>query len=192
MAVKQYVYFALYSRDIPAAEMAAALGIEPDETTIRGSRRTEPRPIPPRHCWKVVCREPGLRVDDQVARVLERLAPRADAIAALARRLGDEDPGSGAVLQIVRYFNDDPGQQAPLAGHNSQPDAPKLVGWHLDRETLNFLHATQADLDVDEYDMTPDYADDLPARPGPEQRNRQSARHSRGVGIDRWRPGRSG
>jgi hypothetical protein len=156
--VNQYAYFGLFSRSISASEMAAVIGLEPDETTVRGSRRTEPNAIPVRHCWKIVCREPGLRVDEQIARIIDRLAPHTAVIAALAGRLDTEDEGSGAVLEVVRYFNDKEAEQ-----HNHSDAAvetPNLFGWHLDREVLDFLHATGAVLDVDEYDMTPDYAED--------------------------------
>jgi hypothetical protein len=149
--VSQYAYFALFSRSTSATEMAAVLGLEPDETTVRGSRRTEPEAVPVQHCWKIVCREPELRIDEQIGRIVERLAPYTAAIAALAGRLHTEDDESGAVLEVVRYFND----QAAATG-----EAPNLFGWHLDRAVLDFLQATGAVLDVDEYDMTPDHAGD--------------------------------
>jgi hypothetical protein len=134
------------------------LGLEPDETTVRDSRRTESKAIPVQHRWKIVCREPGLRVDEQVARIIARLAPHTAAIAALAGRLHAEDEESGAVLEVVRYFN---GQEAEQHGRSDAAgEAPNLFGWHLDREVLDFLRATGAVLDVDEYDMTPDHADD--------------------------------
>ena len=159
--VNQYVYFALCSHETSAAQMTAALGIAPDETTVRGSRLAEPNPVPVVHRWKVVCREPGLRVDEQITRVLQRLTPHTAAIAALARRLDAEaPPGPSAVLQVVRYFNDETDQQDRPAHTGTQFQAPNLFGWHLDREVLEFLHATGAVLDIDEYDMTPDYAED--------------------------------
>ncbi|BCY11675.1 DUF4279 domain-containing protein [Actinoplanes sp. L3-i22] len=145
MQVSQYAYFGLFSRGISAAEMAAVLGIEPDEITVRGSRRTEPKVVPVRHCWRVVCREPGLSVDEQVAHIVERLGPHTAAIAALVGRLGAEEDGGGAVLEVVRYFNED-----------GRGDTSNLFGWHLGRAVLDFLQATGAVLDVDEYDMTPD------------------------------------
>jgi hypothetical protein len=134
--------------------MAAILGLEPDETTVRGSRRSEPKAIPVAHHWKIVCRESGLRVDEQIARILERLAPHTAAIAALASRLATEDEGSGAVLEVVRYFNDQEGER-----HGHSDAAPNLFGWHLNREILDFLQTTGAVLDVDEYDMIPESAD---------------------------------
>ncbi|MFI5895585.1 DUF4279 domain-containing protein [Actinoplanes sp. NPDC051513] len=158
MHVNQYAYFALFSRSTPATEMAAVLGLEPDETTVRGSRRTEPKAIPVSHCWKIVCREPRLRVDEQIARIMQRLAPHTTAIAALASRLNTDGEGYGAVLEVVRYFNNQDAQQHD----RSDPAAkgPNPLGWHLDRDVLDFLQATGAALDVDEYDMTPDYAED--------------------------------
>jgi uncharacterized protein DUF4279 len=155
--VNQYAYFALSSRSTPATEMAAILGLEPDETTVRGSRRTEPKAIPVDHSWKIVCREPGLPVDEQIARIMQRLAPHTAAIATLASRLNNQEPGPAAVLEIVRYFN----KQTEQHRHSdATTESPNLFGWHLDREVLDFLQATGAVLDVDEYDMTPDYAED--------------------------------
>ncbi|MBR7836262.1 DUF4279 domain-containing protein [Actinospica durhamensis] len=162
MPLHQYAYFALASRHTSAAEMAAFLGIEPDETMVRASRLlTQPRAIPASHAWKVVCRDPGLRVDEQVARVIARLAPHTERIAALVERLKAEEDGEygSAVLEIVRYFNDD--EEGPTsddgvpAWRTSTTEKPNMFGWHLDRHVLNFLTATGAVLDVDEYDMSP-------------------------------------
>lgn len=122
---------------------------------------TEPKPIPVLHRWQIVCREPGLCVDEQIARVLDRLAPYSDAIAELARRLdAEEQDGPSAVLEVVRYFrnhtDDHLRYRDPV-----DPTAPwNLFGWHLDRKVLDFLQATGAVLDVDEYDMTANYAED--------------------------------
>ncbi|MEV5208906.1 hypothetical protein AB0K35_15660 [Micromonospora sp. NPDC053740] len=44
-----------------------------------------------------------------------------------------------STLQVVRYFNDDDGDQQ------------HRLGWHLDRRSLEFLRHTGAELDVDEY-----------------------------------------
>ena len=150
MHINQYAYLALFSRSITAADMATVIGLDPDEISVRGSRRTEPTPVPVHHCWRIVCRDPGLRVDEQVTRIIDRLTPHTAAIAALAARLDTEDEGSGPVLNIVRYFTD----QEP------EPETPNLFGWHLDREVLDFLRVTGAAVSVDEYDMTPDPADD--------------------------------
>ncbi|MFI1522619.1 DUF4279 domain-containing protein [Kitasatospora cineracea] len=153
MLIRQYAYFGLSSLTMSAAEMTAVLGIEPDEITVRGSRSTGRRVLPVLHRWKVVCREPGLGVDEQVARVVARLAPHADAIAALTRRLDAEDgEGPSAVLEVVRVFNDED-EQDRLAGTPPElVEGPGLLGWHLGRDVLAFLHATGAALDVDEYD----------------------------------------
>ncbi|MEU6493855.1 DUF4279 domain-containing protein [Streptomyces sp. NPDC046984] len=152
MPLRQYVYFALSSSRTTAQEMTAWLGIEPDETTVRGSRRADSPPLPVTHRWKVVCREPGLSVDELVARVLDRLGPHTDRIAELAARLAAEDEEYGsAVLEVVRYFNDDEATHGAAATVQ-----PNLFGWHLDPDVLRFLAATGAALDVDEYDMTPD------------------------------------
>jgi hypothetical protein len=153
MPIRQYACFELSSHSTSATEMTAALGIEPDRTLIRGSRRTKPFPIPVAHHWIVECRDPGLRVDEQIARILERLAPHTDAIAALARRLDAEpEPGPSAGLQVVRYFN----EAEPHPGHQpgaSTDDPTDTLGWHLGRDVLDFLQATGAVIDIDEYDV---------------------------------------
>lgn len=151
MPLHQYAYFALSSQNTSAEEMTSQLGIAPDEVSVRGSKFLEPRPIPVSHRWKIVCREPDLRVDEQITSILDRLQPHTDRIAGLARYLAGN--GGGAVLQVVRYFNDTD-QDEPNAAAD-----PNLFGWHLDRNLLDFLIATGAELDVDEYDMTGDDED---------------------------------
>lgn len=149
MPVSQYAYFALMSERTTAAEMSVDLGIEPDEVWVRGSRRTEPRVVPRVHVWKVVCREPGLRVDAQLACLLERLRPHTERIAACARRL--EAEGGWATLNVVRSFGDlkdrAPADADPLT-------TPNLFGLHVDRATMEFLLAVGAELDLDEYDLS--------------------------------------
>ncbi|MGW6469254.1 DUF4279 domain-containing protein [Streptomyces rubiginosohelvolus] len=150
MPLRQYVYFALSSRRVTAQEITDLLGIEPDETRVINPRRLPADPAKP-FCqvWKVVCREPGLHVDEQIARVLSRLRHRTDRIAELMKQFNsaedEEEPGLEARLEVVRYFND---EQQERGEHN-------LFGWALDREAIDFLAATGAYLDVDEYDMTP-------------------------------------
>lgn len=123
MPVRQYACFALSSHSTSATEMTAVLGIEPDRTAIRGSRRSEPSPVPVAHRWIVECRDPGLSVDEQIARILERLVPHTDAIVALARRLDAEpEAAPSAVLEVVRYFNEaeqHPGCQAEPSENES-------------------------------------------------------------------------
>lgn len=158
MPLHQYVYFALSSRRITAQEITDALGIEPDETRVVNPRRLPVDPANPfRQIWKVVCREPGLCVDEQIAHVLGRLRPQTDRIAELMRQFNgagdEEEPGLAAGLEIVRHFNDDAHRDG--AGQPEGQDERNLFGWALDRETIAFLAATGAYLDVDEYDMTP-------------------------------------
>ncbi|MGS2645445.1 DUF4279 domain-containing protein [Streptosporangium sp. G12] len=157
MRVHQYVYFALFSRYTSAEEMARWLGVEPDEVTVRGGRGAEPvRPVS--HSWKIVCREPDLRVDEQVSRVLDRLRPHTGRIAELAGRLRAEDAEhGGAVFEVVRRLDGHEGDPPRSLSNTVDPGSPRepnLLGWHLDLDVLRFLTATGAALDVDEYDMT--------------------------------------
>jgi len=155
MRVRQYVYFSLRSDYIPADEITARLGMEADEIRVKASKRVNP-PLPRCHAWNVVCRDGGLTVDEQIDRVIDRLQPLTDQIAALAREIdASEGESAAATLQVVRYLNDDDGEE-----ESPQPDGTDLVrlpgqhqllGWYLDRRILEFLHHTGAELDVDEY-----------------------------------------
>ncbi|REF00740.1 DUF4279 domain-containing protein [Thermomonospora umbrina] len=179
MRIRQYVYFALFSRQTSAEQMTTRLGIEPDEVSVRGSRRAAP-PIPASHSWKIVSREPGLNVDQQVARVLARLRDHVDGIAELAQHLrAEDDEHGGAVLEVVRYLNADEDDGSAPAGRPDAPDAPNLLGWHLDRPLLDFLDATGAVLDVDEYDMTPD-------EPEPHSSEEQTAQPDDQADLRAW------
>jgi hypothetical protein len=55
----------------------------------------------------------------------------------------------------VRYFNDDDGEEESPQPEGTDlirlPGQHQLLGWHLDRRVLKFLHHTGAELDVDEY-----------------------------------------
>ncbi|WP_106402832.1 DUF4279 domain-containing protein [Actinocorallia populi] len=152
MAVRQYVYFGLFSERVSAAEMTAWLGVEPDASTVRGSRRSRPM-LPVRHAWKIECREDGLPVDEQISRVLAWLRPHLDKIVELSERLSEEEPANTAVLQVVRYFNDE--ADSPDTDPSVETtDRPNLFGWHLDHDILAFMSAVGAVLDVDEYDLS--------------------------------------
>jgi hypothetical protein len=153
--VGQYVYFALSSPSVSAQEMTARLCLEPDEVSVRGSRTSAP-PRPVAHVWKIVCRERGLTVDEQVGQIMRRLRPHRDEIAALSRELAARDPGqAGAVLEVVRDFDDPDGEEEELSPPDAYfqklPGQHQLLGWSLDLEVLQFLLVTGAHLDVDEY-----------------------------------------
>ncbi|MFI6100311.1 GNAT family N-acetyltransferase [Lentzea sp. NPDC051213] len=132
MRVEQYSYFALLSETMPAADIARRLGVEPDEMLVRGSRRPE-HDLPRIHAWKIV-RRGNERVDEQIQHVVDRLKPLRDELVQLTA-----EPGITARLIVVRYFRD------------SADDAD--VGWWVSVESLEFLAAIRASLDVDEYDM---------------------------------------
>jgi hypothetical protein len=155
MRMRQYVYFALFSERMAAAEMTARLLLEPDTISVRASRRAQP-PRPVSHAWKIECRARGLGVDEQIGRVLDRLEPGMDRVVALAGELAAHEPETGgARLSVVRYFNDEDGEgelvDSPVPGLTKLPGQHQLLGWNLDRRVLEFLLAVGADLDIDEY-----------------------------------------
>jgi hypothetical protein len=105
LKISQCVYFALKSDMVSASTITTHLGMRPDRVEVRGARRATPA-LPACHIWAIECRQPGLAVDELVARVLARVRPAA----ALVRDLTADD-GVSAVLQVVHYFDDDEGEQ---------------------------------------------------------------------------------
>lgn len=53
--------------------------------------------------------------------------------------------------EVVRYFNEAE-QHRGHQDHASEAEPSRTLGWHLGRDVLDFLQATNAALDVDEYD----------------------------------------
>ncbi|MBT0771490.1 DUF4279 domain-containing protein [Kineosporia sp. J2-2] len=153
LRVRQYVYFALKSESVPVTAMIARLGAEPDRRSVRGARRAEP-PLPVCHLWIVECRTPGLRLDEQISRVLDRVRPLAGELRGLVAT-GEVR----AVLQAVRYHDADDGEpethEPVTTGDGRVLEAMagqhQLLGWHLAAADLAFLASVPADLDVDEY-----------------------------------------
>ena len=129
--------------------MTARLGLEPDEVMVRGSRTADP-PRPVSHAWTLICDTPGVQAGDQVAHILDRLAPHATALEALTTELHRTSTGS-AILQIVRYFDTDEHDALGTVRQKSLADSHQLLGWHLDADVIAFVHRTRAAIDVDEY-----------------------------------------
>jgi Domain of unknown function (DUF4279) len=153
MRIRQYVYFALKSETVSAATITAHVGMQPDSVTVRGTKQSAP-PRPVCHSWAIECRHGGLTVDEQTAIVLARIRPVAEPIRALTA-----NESVSAVLQVVRYFNDEEGEDEDLGpvmtddGRAMQKLAGQhqLLGWHLNIDDLTFLASIPAALDVDEY-----------------------------------------
>ncbi|HEX4813127.1 MAG TPA: DUF4279 domain-containing protein [Nonomuraea sp.] len=154
MRVRQYVYFAVKSETLDAMAMATRIGLAPDEIAVRGSHHADP-PRPVVHVWKVVCRDRGIAVDEQIARLVERLTPYTEAIGALAEELNRGEGCSTVALQVVRILDTEDGEDEDLTSPNPEfvrlAGQHQLLGWHLDRRTMQFLISTHAELDVDEY-----------------------------------------
>ena len=93
-------------------------------------------------------------MDELIDRLLVRVTEGAEAV----RRLVDADSVS-AVIQVVREFSPQAGEGDGSPGFVDQEgaDAPPssgVLGWHLDRRVVAFLHTSGAELDVDEYDLS--------------------------------------
>lgn len=147
--IKQYVYFGISSEVLTAEKIAERVGLEPDTTMVRASRTEDPaRPV--RHKWELGSYEPGLDLSEHVSRVLTRMEPARDAI----RGLVDEGEVQ-AWLQLVRTFFADDGEEEMIdkthEGLVKLSGQHQLLGWHLHRNVLTFLHDVGADIDADEY-----------------------------------------
>lgn len=132
--VQQYCYFWIASPVVTAAEITELLGVVPDRVGVRGSKRSQPNPVPVEHAWELRC-ERHARIDEQASQVLQRIEPVADKVRSLT---GHDDTHAG--LMMVRYFDDEeggygamswslsPGQIALLAHMNASIDADEYAG----------------------------------------------------------------
>ncbi|HEX4436973.1 MAG TPA: DUF4279 domain-containing protein [Solirubrobacteraceae bacterium] len=149
MKIKQYVYFGISSDVLTAEAIVARIGLAPDKTQIRGSRVVDP-PQPRRHKWELGSYERGLDISAQTALVLARLKPARDEIRALVKE-GEVQ----AWLQMVREFDAADGEEEIIdetpEGLVKLSGQHQLLGWHLHRDTLAFLHDVGAEIDADEY-----------------------------------------
>ena len=126
------------------------MGLAPDRALVRGSRTADP-PRPRFHVWEIRCDESGLRIDEQIERVIVRVEPIRTAIRDLVAEPGDVR----AWLQMVRYFHAEDGDEEVIdetpEGLVKLSGQHQLLGWHVDRRVLSFLSDIGADLDADEY-----------------------------------------
>lgn len=88
-------------------------------------------------------------IDEQIQHLVDRLRPAHDRLVALVA-----DDSVSLVMQVVRYFHDPNGVEAPSDGSPWEPSHPRPLGWHLDSSILDFLVSTRTEFDVDEYDMS--------------------------------------
>ncbi len=99
------------------------------------------------HSWKLVCDEPGLMLDEQIANVLGRLSHARAALRDLA---------AIEVLQIVRYLDDKDGEEGDWQH--------RLLGWGLNPELDETLGSDGLLIGRRTYDS---FAGAWPQREGP-------------------------
>lgn len=154
MRMSQYVYFQLLSETVTAANITAELMIEPDRVRVAGSKQASPRPLPRAHSWELHCVDTSQPIDSQATLLLERIAPVAQRVRDLVDQ-GEVD----ASLVIVRYFNDDEGEEELIAD-SVTPDGVvlehirgqhQLLGWYFEPEQLALLSSMRASISADEY-----------------------------------------
>jgi hypothetical protein len=153
MKIRQYVYLGVSSKTMTAAEMESHIGAPPDDVKIKGSRRADP-PVPVMHSWRIECHEPGLRVDEQIERVLARIEPVVEGLRTLSRH-----PAVTIQLQIARFFADERGEEEAFEGgidddgglYERLSGQHQLLGWGLSSDQLGLLVSFNASIDADEY-----------------------------------------
>jgi hypothetical protein len=128
--------------------MTRAIGLEPDEVLVRGSRHAIPghRPVPYHHQWKVLSEvaEPQQRLGNQITAVIRRLDPYRAQIRQLIADVETREPGvAGGGLSVVRYLDTADGELGDWQH--------RLLGWHLTAEVIDFLADVGADVDIEEY-----------------------------------------
>jgi hypothetical protein len=153
MRLRQYVYFAIRSDTVTADQVTAALGLQPDQVMVRGSKDPE-RVIPCQHGWDLKCDEPGLKVDEQLDIVMQKMTPAIPALLALL----DREPDITTHVQVVRYLETDEEDDyvPPVVTHNGVElelagGQHLLLGFGFGVAAMAFLHRTRATVDVDEY-----------------------------------------
>jgi hypothetical protein len=155
MKVRQRVYFLATSDALTPEEISAHLGMMADLTSLRGSKRLGPPPLPRRHLWELRSLTPeNARLDEQITALLDRLSPMMSVICSLAAD-GKIDIG----IQVVRYFDPGPEDEAVLKAREDQiplgltilgGQHPRL-GFHLGAEDIARLAALGVSIDFDEY-----------------------------------------
>jgi hypothetical protein len=161
MRIRQSAYFGIFSVTLTAADITGRLGVEPDVIAVLGSRDPQ-RSIPRHHSWRVTSEQPGLTVADHLDIVVGKLEACAGAIGGVVEEIVSASPdavGVGAVLQVVRHFDDEEGEdeeisvlEQPGGGQLERlPGQHQLLGWRLSPGVIAFLGLTHAALDVDEY-----------------------------------------
>lgn len=130
--VQQYCYFWIASPVVTASEITERLGVVPDRVSVRGSKRSQPTPVPVEHAWELRC-ERHARIDEQASEVLNRIEPVADKVRSLTNR---DDTTAG--LMMVRYFDDEEGGYGAMS-------------WSLAPTQIALLAHMGASIDADEY-----------------------------------------
>jgi hypothetical protein len=103
---------------------------------------------------EIECREPGLRVDEQIEKVLARVEP----VTAHLHELS-HTPDVSIVLQVVRFFADEDGEEEKFEGgidadgglFERLSGQHQLLGWALSSDQLRLLVSIGASFDADEY-----------------------------------------
>ncbi len=132
-------YFAVFSESVSAADMTRRIGMEPDRSTVRGSRFASPTVVPRTHAWDLLPRaDPQSTIQGQLRDVLDRVRSYEAPIAELCA-----EGECGSVLRIVREFR--------LTAEDTD-----TLGLALDAEDVALLARVGAFIDISEYDMTAD------------------------------------
>jgi hypothetical protein len=145
--IRQRRQFAVHSVSLSVVTLSEAIGMEPDASAVRGSRRAHP-PVPVTNVWRIGPSDTNGRVDDQIEEIMTRLEHRVDALAALSARLRSdprEKTYGGLVVSVARHFDDPDGVEevGEIADGRwaKLPSQHQLLGWLAPRRPDARLHA---------------------------------------------------
>ena len=136
MRIRQRAYLGLRSEVLRPDEISRLVGMAPDREQRRGSLSEDP-PRPVASSWALDATD-DVPVDEQVAELLRRIDPIADALRSLLAR-----PDVGGTIEIVRELGHPDGVE--------EEGQHQLLGFSLDVDVLARVAGLGLGMDVDEY-----------------------------------------
>lgn len=149
LSIKQYSYLTVSSKVLTSQEIEDTLKLKADKHTFWGKGRLRMDPTYQiSNVWELIVNE-STRVDDQIELLIKRVLPVKDRLVELKRSTDIE-----VSISVVRHFDDPEGEHEMIdedAEFIKLPGQHQLLGWHLSTKVIKFLHETEAEIDIDEY-----------------------------------------
>jgi hypothetical protein len=148
--MSQYVYFSVSSEDLSFEDIEQRLGLKADVHGVHGEEGNKlDSSIPVTNYWRIDSHIENQPVDEQIDAIIHKLLPIRSTLEELSKL-----EHVSITLQVVRNFADARGSAEKLVRKNGLDKLAgqhQLLGWHLDKVIIEFLHSIKAVLDIDEY-----------------------------------------